>query len=115
MDKLPLKSMCFDNDFNRLCVGLMSGAKVVYNFPSFGVIKKTKELHSLPAQSVTFVCQDIAISGSGDRDLHLLSVRGGGGSSLSYIFILLLVIAIAGAMVVRIGVKGAALGQGTVH
>jgi len=114
-DKQPLKSICFDNDMTRLCVGLMCGAKAVYSFPSLSLIKKTKELHSLPAQSVTFVCQDIAISGSGDRDLHLLSVKGGGGGLGMYIFMLLLVLAIAGFMVMRIGLKGAALGQGTVQ
>jgi len=114
-DKLPLKSMCFDNDMTRLCVGLMSGAKAVYSFPNLKLMKKTKELHSLPAQSVAFVCQDTAISGSGDRDLHLLVIKGGGGSPTYYLFILFLVVLLAGLMVVRIGLKGAALGQGTIH
>lgn len=111
-DKLPVKSLSLNPDSSRLVVGLMAGSKVVYSFPELRVIKKTKELHSLPAQSVVFV-GETAISGSGDRDLHLLSVSGGGGGSpMTYIFILLLAIVIAGLMVMRIGIKGAALGQG---
>lgn len=112
LDKQPIKSLALDVDGGRIVVGLMSGAKSVYSCPGLGCIKKTKELHSLPAQSVAFLGEATAVSGSGDRDLHLLSFKGGSGSVLCYLFVLLLGLMMVAAMVLRIGVKGASLGQG---
>lgn len=112
-DKMPIKSLAFDTDFSNLCVGLMSGAKVIYSYPGLKVKKKTKELHSLPCMMVCLTGEGTAISGSGDRDLHLLSTKGGGGGSpIMYVFVLLSLLIFVAFMVFRIGIKGAALGQG---
>jgi len=112
VDKQPIKSMALDSSNTRLVVGLMCGAKAVYTCPGLKLIKKTKELHSLPAQGVAFVGEGTAVSGSGDRDLHLLNMKGGGGSPFCYFFILLFALIAIGFMVFRIADKGAALGQG---
>jgi len=112
MDKQPIKSIAVDPNNGRFVVGLMSGAKSVYTCPGLSCIKKTKELHSLPAQAVAFLGEGTAVSGSGDRDLHLLNFKGGSGSVLCYLFVLLLALMAVAAMVLRIGVKGASLGQG---
>eukprot|EP00429_Kryptoperidinium_foliaceum_P067774 CAMPEP_0176054136 /NCGR_PEP_ID=MMETSP0120_2-20121206/26933_1 /TAXON_ID=160619 /ORGANISM="Kryptoperidinium foliaceum, Strain CCMP 1326" /LENGTH=374 /DNA_ID=CAMNT_0017387599 /DNA_START=31 /DNA_END=1155 /DNA_ORIENTATION=+ len=110
-DKQPLKSIAVDIERDRCLVGLMSGAKAVYSLPKLSLLKKTKEVHSLPAQRVAWV-GETAISGSGDRDFHLLKVGGSARSALCYVLIFFLMFAIMSLMVLRIGTKGAALGQG---
>lgn len=112
VDKQPIKSMALDTDNARLLVGLMSGAKAVYTMPTLKKISKTKELHSLPAQGVVFVGEGTAVSGSGDRDVHMHTVRQGGGFSMACMFLLLLILGSVCFMLFRIADKGAAVGQG---
>jgi len=112
VDKQPLKSLTLDTSRGLAVVGLMSGAKAVYTIPGLKCVKKTKELHSLPSQAVVLVGEGTAVSGSGDRDLHMLKFGGGGGGSWCCFLVLLVALLVVGFMVLRIGVKGAALGQG---
>jgi len=111
VDKQPLKSIALDVEKGRCVVGLMSGAKSVYSLPGLSLQKKTKEVHSLPAQRVAFI-GDTAISGSGDRDFHLLKLTGSSRSVVCIALMFLVVFAVVALMALRIGAKGAALGQG---
>lgn len=113
VDKQPIKSMDVDRSQSRLLIGLMSGAKTILTCPGLSRIQKTQELHSLPAQSVAFLADGVvAVSGSGDRDVHLLRLRAGFGPSLTYLFVVFLVLLVGAAMLFRIADKGAQLGQG---
>lgn len=110
-DKQLLKSVSMSGNHDHLCYGLMSGAKVVYSYPALKVVKKTKELHSLPSQRVAILADGTVISGSGDRSLHLLSLSSRGGSPMTYVLWFLFVLLVVCVMVMRIGLKGARLGQ----
>lgn len=116
-DESPLKYLVVDPSGLRFALGFASGAKAVYS-TSMKKIAKTKEIHSLPVESLAFLGEGTVVSGSGDNSIHFLDIRGGasgGFGGLCYFFLFLLVILIVVAMVARIGVKGAMLGQGSVE
>merc|ERR1712232_1038802 len=91
-DQGPLKSLSVAADEQLFLVGLMSGKKVVVRLPELKCMTKTKELHSLPAQSVSWTGQCTAISVSGDRDIHLLRVATSGGTGYGFLIQVILVL-----------------------
>jgi len=111
VDKGPLKSMALSVDNQRLVVGLMTGKKVVLNMPTLKSIQKTKELHSLPSQCVAFTGECTAISVSGDRDIHLLKVSAA-GFDFGFLVQIMLMLIVVTYLMFRIGLVGAAVGQG---
>mmetsp|Transcript_96580 Transcript_96580/g.201827 ORF Transcript_96580/g.201827 Transcript_96580/m.201827 type:complete len:372 (-) Transcript_96580:65-1180(-) len=110
VDKQPIKSMAISKDGSRLLIGLMSGAKAVYSCPQMKLIQKTKELHSLPAQGVAFVGQSTAVSGSGDRDLHILKITPAGNFFYVVLSFLVVIAFLASVLTNKDVLK--ALGQG---
>mmetsp|Transcript_26188 Transcript_26188/g.47920 ORF Transcript_26188/g.47920 Transcript_26188/m.47920 type:complete len:113 (-) Transcript_26188:95-433(-) len=109
-----MKYLNVDPSGLRFAVGLASGAKAVFS-TNLKRLAKTKELHSLPTESVAFLGDGTVVSGAGDNSIHFLDIRGGGGSSGGILYFLLCVLVILSivAMMARIGVKGAQLGQGS--
>merc|ERR1712100_785695 len=98
-------------DNQRLVVGLMAGKKVVCKLPGLKRIQKTKELHSLPAQSVAFTGLNTAVSVSGDRDIHLLKISSS-GLDFGFLVQILLILLVVAYVVYRIGLIGAITDQG---
>merc|ERR1719433_964961 len=71
-----LKSISMDATGQNLAVGLGSGAKAVYSFPSLRCVQKTRPLHDMPVMMAVFLGAGTAVSGSGDYCIHLLAPRG---------------------------------------
>mmetsp|Transcript_52029 Transcript_52029/g.123880 ORF Transcript_52029/g.123880 Transcript_52029/m.123880 type:complete len:391 (+) Transcript_52029:82-1254(+) len=114
-DEAPLKSLLLDPTGSRLLVGITAGSKAVYSFPQLRCLKKTKALHELPAMEVIPLGEGTIVSGSGDRSLHFLDMRsrgGGLGGMCCWCLYLLIFVAVL-LMLGQIGLKGAALQQGT--
>merc|ERR1711865_445193 len=107
VDKGPLKSMSVAFDEQSIVVGLMAGKKVICKLPQLTVQSTTKELHSLPAQCVAWVGQSTALSVSGDRDIHLLTIKASsGGMAVGFIIQMLLVLVLVAYQLYRIGLIG---------
>lgn len=111
VDNGPLKSIALAEDCASFVVGLMTGKKSMHKLPGMKGTKKTKELHSLPAQRVAFCGKSTAISVSGDRDIHMLNVSGS-DSNFGFWVQVLLFLCVLAYMVYRIGMTGAMVGQG---
>jgi len=112
VDDGPLKSVAISWNEQCLCVGTMSGKKVTLKLPELKKLQKTKELHSLPAQCVVFLGRSTAVSVSGDRDVHLLTVKDGSGSSFGVFVQITMVLIVMMYMLYRIGSIGALVEQG---
>merc|ERR1712087_630184 len=92
------------------------GGKAVHALPSLKCIKKLKQVSTLPPESVAFLGSGTCVSGSGDNSVHLLNFRrgsGGGTGSCCWCLFLTVYFLILVFMLLRIGLKGAALGQGS--
>lgn len=117
-DTKPLTSMCVDVSCKYLGVLTVTGLKQVYSLPTLRKQKQIKEAHDLPAPCCAFICQSTVVSGSGDRSFNLLTYRrlakGGGGGGLGfcgllYWLLIFLMFLLAVALLMDIGIKGAAL------
>merc|ERR1712224_625614 len=107
VDDGPLKSEAISFNEQCLVVGLMAGKKVTLKLPELKKLQKTKELHSLPAQAVAFIGRSTAVSVSGDRDIHLLTVKDGSSASFGVFVQITMVLIIMMYMLYRIGSIGA--------
>jgi len=115
VDSKPMGAFTVDTSGKHIATALTTGTKKVFTLPSLKCIKKTKEVHDLPASSIAFIGEATVVTGSGDRSLHLLPFRAGGGGFCSFInmMCLLMVLLVIVFFMLQIGVKGAALGQGS--
>jgi len=119
VDNKPLTAMTTDIRGQLVGATLAAGGKRVYSLPDLAKLKSVDDVHDLPAPCLVFV-SNAAVSAGGDRTINILSLSGksgggGGGSLLLYIFFFLLVLAVIGYLMLRIGIKGAALQQGHVE
>ncbi|CAJ1340639.1 unnamed protein product [Effrenium voratum] len=117
LDEKPLTAIALDTSAQMVAVNFVTGGKRVYSVPALRCLKKIENVHDLPAPCAAFVgCT--AVSGSGDRSIHLLSCKkgsSGGGftcGSCLYLLLLVLVMAIVAFLLMRIGMKGAILSEG---
>lgn len=115
VDRLPITALGLDARGNFAAVSLASGGKKVYSLPTLRLLKGVKNVHELPAPGVAIV-GETALSGGGDRTVHLLpfSRSGGGGcATFLHMCILLAMLFVLVYLTLRIGVKGASLQQGS--
>eukprot|EP00440_Ansanella_granifera_P044979 gb/GFBE01048744.1/.p1 GENE.gb/GFBE01048744.1/~~gb/GFBE01048744.1/.p1 ORF type:complete len:368 (+),score=84.73 gb/GFBE01048744.1/:1-1104(+) len=107
----PLTCLGIDASGQHACVNLVTGGKRVYSLPGLSCVKKAEDVHELPAPCAAFLGEATALSGSGDRSINLLSFKKGSLCSAAVVYLLLMMVAmlIAALLVLRIGVKGAAL------
>lgn len=85
---MPISAMAVDQPGKRIVVNSVDGDKLIYSVEGLRCIKKVKGAHDLPASDVTFVGENTAASGSGDRSLNLIDARGGGSSPLQFVFLI---------------------------
>merc|ERR550537_215816 len=85
---MPISAMAVDQPGKRIVVNSVDGDKLIYSVEGLRCIKKVKGAHDLPASDVTFVGENTAASGSGDRSLNLIDARGGGSSLLQFVGLL---------------------------
>mmetsp|Transcript_72595 Transcript_72595/g.200265 ORF Transcript_72595/g.200265 Transcript_72595/m.200265 type:complete len:381 (-) Transcript_72595:143-1285(-) len=115
-DKLPVTAMALDVRGQWVAVTLVSGAKKVYSLPDLRLLKGIDGVHDLPAPCVAFVSEN-AVSAGGDRTINILHFSrydgAGKGMMLLYMFIVLAMLFYFIYLTLRIGVKGAALQQGS--
>lgn len=119
-DSKPLTSMSVDVRCEYLGVVTVTGRKQIYSLPSLRREKQITEAHDLPAPCSVFVCNSTMVSGSGDRCFNLLTFRrrahGGNGGfgclGCVYWLTMFLMLMIAVALLVDIGIKGAAVQNG---
>eukprot|EP00933_Yihiella_yeosuensis_P004451 TRINITY_DN108818_c0_g1_i1.p1 TRINITY_DN108818_c0_g1~~TRINITY_DN108818_c0_g1_i1.p1 ORF type:complete len:376 (-),score=79.10 TRINITY_DN108818_c0_g1_i1:102-1229(-) len=114
VDAKPMTCLAVDSSGRRACLNMVTGGKRIYDLASLSCIKKVENCHELPAPCGAFIGEATAISGSGDRTLHFMDTKKQSmmGGALLYMLALLLTALIVAFMALRIGVKGAALGQG---
>ncbi|CAJ1450856.1 unnamed protein product [Effrenium voratum] len=117
LDEKPLTAIALDTSAQMVAVNFVTGGKRVYSVPALRCLKKIENVHDLPAPCAAFVgCT--AVSGSGDRSIHLLSCKKGSSAggftcgSCLYLLLLVLVMAIVAFLLMRIGMKGAILSEG---
>jgi len=115
-DKQPICAMCVDVRGQWAAATLVAGSKRVYALPDLRRVGSADGLHDLPAPGVAIVGQ-LAVSGGGDRTINILNFgRGGGGGSGSaflYMCVILFALLVVAYLTLRIGIKGAALQQGS--
>jgi WD40 repeat protein len=112
--KSALRSIALSPSEDFLGVCMLDGSKLVFTLPDLRLLKNKKLAHDLPATGVGFVGDSTLVSGSGDRVINLMrfSKSGGGGLGFLQLLITLLVFLATLYLVLRIGVKGAAIEQG---
>jgi len=78
------------------------------------LVKRAKNISAFPPESVAFLGGGTVVSGAGDNSIHLLNPKGGGaaGGLIQFLF-LIIVAAFIIFLCMRIGLKGAALNQGS--
>jgi len=113
----PLTSLAMDESGTHLSVNLVTGGKRVFSLPGLKCVKKMENAHELPAPCSAFLGEATAVSGSGDRSIHLLSFKGGGGggicgTAMLYAVSMIVVLLIVAFLVLRIGVRGSMLENG---
>lgn len=116
VDAKPLTALAVDMAGRWVMVNLVTGGKRVYSLPKLKLVKNMKDVHELPAPCAAFIGEGTAVSGSGDRSIHIMRFgRGSGGSfgsTFMYMIAILIVFAVVLSFVIRIGLKGSVLDQG---
>eukprot|EP00931_Biecheleriopsis_adriatica_P077076 TRINITY_DN50700_c0_g1_i1.p1 TRINITY_DN50700_c0_g1~~TRINITY_DN50700_c0_g1_i1.p1 ORF type:complete len:382 (+),score=70.72 TRINITY_DN50700_c0_g1_i1:79-1224(+) len=117
----PVTAFAVSADAEYVAMGLINKKTdapfmKVFSVKTLKVVKSTQPLHtqSLPVSCVEFLDSRTIITGSGDKSFHItvLGKSGGGGScgACCYILFVLFVVAVVAFFILRIGIKGAALG-----
>uniref|UniRef100_A0A7S2F1Z5 Anaphase-promoting complex subunit 4 WD40 domain-containing protein n=1 Tax=Alexandrium andersonii TaxID=327968 RepID=A0A7S2F1Z5_9DINO len=116
VDKLPITALGLDARGQLAAVTLASGGAKVYSLPTLRLLKGVKGVHELPAPGVAILGETV-LSAGGDRTINLLSFSrsGGGGACATFLYmcILIAVLFVLVYLTLRIGLKGAALQQGS--
>lgn len=117
VDPKILKYMEVDATSTHFAIGNVEdegGGKSVWTLPGLSLVKRVNKISSLPVESVAFLGASTCVSGSGDNSIHLLNTKGGGGAAGCLRFLLLaIMITFIVFLFLRIGLKGAAVGQGS--
>eukprot|EP00931_Biecheleriopsis_adriatica_P115335 TRINITY_DN91141_c0_g1_i1.p1 TRINITY_DN91141_c0_g1~~TRINITY_DN91141_c0_g1_i1.p1 ORF type:complete len:475 (-),score=68.97 TRINITY_DN91141_c0_g1_i1:114-1538(-) len=71
----PLSGFDVDGSRRWACVSLVTGSKAVYALPDLQQVKKVGSVHELPGFAVTFLGTATAVTGSGDRSIHVLNFQ----------------------------------------
>merc|ERR1712217_42140 len=117
VDTKIMKYLSVDENFRHCAIGVVQdegGGKSVWRLPDLSLVKRKKNVSAFPPEAVAFLGGGTVVSGAGDNSIHLLNPKGGGGAGglIQFLFMTLIAAFII-FLFMRIGLKGAALNQGS--
>lgn len=117
LGKMPLRSLCVSPAGKMCAVCLSNGEKRVYSLPRLKCLKQMKDAHDMPAPALAFIGDATVVSASGDYTIHLMKygASDSGSSMLTCVVLVLIIMLTIVFLVMRIGIKGAMLQQGSIE
>lgn len=117
LGKMPLRSLCVSPGADMCAICLSNGEKRVYSLPRLKLMKQMKDAHDMPAPVLAFLGDATVVSASGDYTIHLMKYGAGdsGSSMLTCVAIIFAIMLTLIYLLMRIGIKGAVLQQGSIE